>query len=389
MDVANSLANELLEESAARNEEWIEVLREMAMGLIRHLRNSRASEGRPRETLEEIEQTVETSSNLAELHVISRKLGDICDKLDNIAESLAYGSFYRRHNELKTVIGTVRSGVKTLSASSSELDTTLSDEIENIETVLKEGNPPAAGERLLSISSSILSASQKVKSEMAVVQDEMESSSSRITELEDELQAKRRESQIDNLTRLYNRRAFNEMTNKTLEGEGVRTPCALMMVDIDQFKKVNEAHGHRIGDALLTKVARSVDGLTPDGCFAARYDGEEFALLLASTSLATAEDIGEAIRSSVNSARWSYERDGEEHALTATISLGVALLRSDCIQRHCKSREGTVSREGIRRRSGANRARARCHASRRASRDTSVRIVYQEVACHQGKLVMR
>ncbi len=328
MDAANSLANKLLEESAARNEEWIRALREMSLGLIRHLRNSPASEGEPREMLDEIAQRVHTSGDPAELHAISRNLREICDNLDSVAELLAYGSFHRRHDELKTLITTVTTGVKILCANSEELKSTLGNEIENIENLLEEGDPLAAGEKLLSISSSILGASQEFKSEVAAVQTEMESTSDRIKELEDELEAKRHESQIDNLTRLYNRRAFNEMMNKTLDGEGVRTPCALIVVDIDQFKKVNETHGHRIGDALLVKVARTVDRLTPEGSFAARYDGEEFAMLLASASLAAAEDMAVSIRSSVNSARWSYERDGEEHALTATISLGVALLRN-------------------------------------------------------------
>ena len=329
MDATNNLADELVEESAESHEGRVEALREMSLGLIRHLRDSPASEGEPRETLDGIAHSVHTCNDPAELREISNRLGEICDKLDSTAELLANDSFCRRYDELKASIVTVTTVAGILSAGSDEFDSALGSEIENIENILEEGDPLAAGDKLLSISSAILGASQTFKTEMAVVQTEMESASGRIRHLEDELEAARRENQIDNLTRLYNRRAFNEIMNKTLDGEGARTPCSLIVVDIDQFKKVNETHGHRIGDALLAKLARTVDGLTPEGSFAARYDGEEFAMLLASAALAEAEDMAGAIRSSVNSARWSYERDGEEHALTATISLGVALFRTD------------------------------------------------------------
>jgi len=89
------------------------------------------------------------------------------------------------------------------------------------------------------------------------------------------------QSTTDLLTGLHNRRVFNEKTNKWIENE---TPFAMVFIDIDNFKKVNDTFGHNVGDQVLQFLAiQMVDGTRPqDAC--CRYGGEEFIILLPETS---------------------------------------------------------------------------------------------------------
>jgi two-component system cell cycle response regulator len=132
---------------------------------------------------------------------------------------------------------------------------------------------------------------------------------------------------LDELTGLYNRRYFDRhlaiMLGKAHE-QG--RDMALMLMDIDFFKSVNDTHGHDAGDAVLKEFAlrlrRSVRGVD----LACRYGGEEFVVLMPDTDLAQAHAIAERVREAV--ADKGFEA-GTGWPLRVTISLGVALNESD------------------------------------------------------------
>ncbi len=88
----------------------------------------------------------------------------------------------------------------------------------------------------------------------------------------------------DPLTELYNRRAFFEQGEKIIAaGHAQGIPFCLAMIDVDDFKKVNDTHGHGVGDELLTAVAGRLRGALSENDLIARYGGEEFVLLLVDT----------------------------------------------------------------------------------------------------------
>lgn len=94
---------------------------------------------------------------------------------------------------------------------------------------------------------------------------------------------------IDSLTGLFNRRAFE----KKIEEEFERTkryhhPLSLLIVDIDNFKMINDTYGHHTGDNVLKKIAEALQEKTRRSDFASRYGGEEFVLILPETDLANA-----------------------------------------------------------------------------------------------------
>ena len=134
-----------------------------------------------------------------------------------------------------------------------------------------------------------------------------------------------RQAVTDELTGLYNVRHFHD----TLAGEVERSrrfnqPVGLVMMDIDDFKPINDTYGHQQGDIVLSKVARVLRELSRDIDEPARYGGEEMAVILPQTDLAGAELAAERMRSAIEELQ--IERIDGAPPLGVTASFGVASL---------------------------------------------------------------
>lgn len=134
----------------------------------------------------------------------------------------------------------------------------------------------------------------------------------------------RREAVTDGLTGLANRRAFEAALGTCEQGWREQgRPYALIMIDVDRFKSVNDLHGHQIGDEVLSGVAVVLAELAPMGqprAVVARYGGEEFAVILPGSDTAMAATLAERLRIGVRESR---------QAVPITISLGVAGVPED------------------------------------------------------------
>jgi diguanylate cyclase (GGDEF)-like protein len=126
----------------------------------------------------------------------------------------------------------------------------------------------------------------------------------------------------DGLTGCLNRRAFDEaLVESMARSQRLGEPVALLMIDIDHFKRVNDVHGHLVGDELLASVANTLvsDVRVFDKAF--RIGGEEFAVLLSSVTAEDAVAIAERLREFISAKR--ILSDGQE--ISATVSIGVAV----------------------------------------------------------------
>ena len=134
-----------------------------------------------------------------------------------------------------------------------------------------------------------------------------------------------RQAVTDDLTSLYNVRHFHEWFDDEIErSRRFHTPIGLVMMDIDNFKKVNDTYGHQQGDLVLVEVARVVRELSRDIDEPARYGGEEIAVVLPQTDIVGAELAAERIRSGIAALR--IPRIDGKGTLTVTASCGVAAL---------------------------------------------------------------
>jgi diguanylate cyclase (GGDEF)-like protein len=124
----------------------------------------------------------------------------------------------------------------------------------------------------------------------------------------------------DGLTGLYNHRYFQDLMDKELSrSRRYKKPFALMMLDLDHFKKINDAYGHPVGDIVLKKVSKAIKNTIRDCDFAARYGGEEFAIVLPETELRGAVIVAERLRKAID----QLEIDTNACRIDVTVSVGV------------------------------------------------------------------
>jgi diguanylate cyclase (GGDEF)-like protein len=158
-------------------------------------------------------------------------------------------------------------------------------------------------------------------------------------ELEHEVEAGRHEAamyeklaMIDPLTELFNRRHFSILANQELEHSlAHRHPFAVLFLDIDHFKSINDRYGHLSGDRVLVSVASTIKTVLRDSDIIGRFGGEEFIATLPETPLQHASQIGERIRKTISQTKIDI---GHEN-ISVTVSIGITeLIPSDMLNPH-------------------------------------------------------
>ena len=164
-----------------------------------------------------------------------------------------------------------------------------------------------------------------------------------ITERKQRELALARQTQTDMLTGLYNRRGFFENAEPTLRDASGTLP-SLLLIDADHFKRVNDTHGHAVGDAVLLQLASRMSAALREGDVIGRIGGEEFAVFLPATHTQAAAALAERIRELV--ARHALRIHGLRVPMTLSIgvtrvqpgelSLDAALSRADAAMYQAK-----------------------------------------------------
>ncbi|WP_322522149.1 diguanylate cyclase [Guyparkeria halophila] len=152
-------------------------------------------------------------------------------------------------------------------------------------------------------------------------------------ELEEQL---RLASVIDPLTRLFNRRKLLEvLAERFAAHRRYDEACAVVMIDVDHFKQVNDRYGHSVGDEALLAVSNIGRGMLRENDLLARFGGEEFVLVLPQTDLEHARQVAERFRRAVIEHLSMHYPD----IPPVTVSLGVAAMREEDV-----SHEGALNR---------------------------------------------
>lgn len=165
---------------------------------------------------------------------------------------------------------------------------------------------------------------RQMRASTEALREDFSRRSAEIAEIQAELQLVKHAANSDPLTGLLNRRALLESLNELSTFKDQRH--ALLMLDIDNFKGINDQHGHLIGDRVIRFVADVIRQHTRGQDTPCRFGGEEFAVLLPETHLAGALTVAEKIRSVVASAKL-VRATNQEPLGQVTISGGVASYR--------------------------------------------------------------
>lgn len=175
----------------------------------------------------------------------------------------------------------------------------------------------------------LVGATQAMENRAKVLEGELQRSSNQVNELKSQLDTVRKESRLDPLTNLANRKAFDlELQAAIEDARETNTSVALMMCDIDHFKRFNDTWGHQTGDQVLRLVSNCLSENVKGRDTAARYGGEEFVVILRRTELVGAKKLANQIRGNVENKKLVKKSTGDILG-TITISIGVSELKKN------------------------------------------------------------
>ncbi len=135
-------------------------------------------------------------------------------------------------------------------------------------------------------------------------------------------------SLTDTITNLWNHRFFQEQLSIEVERtQSDNTPLSLAIIDIDDFKKLNDNFGHQHGDVILKKLAEIFKEFSRESDYICRYGGEEFSIILIQTSKEKSFDIAERLRKKIE--EYPFPGADPDKPLRITISIGLATIPQD------------------------------------------------------------
>jgi diguanylate cyclase (GGDEF)-like protein len=170
---------------------------------------------------------------------------------------------------------------------------------------------------------------EKEKNYVALANQELEVTSSQLNQininLEDEVKRRTDEifqlSNLDPLTQLINRKAFTASLETLIEHSVVKeNPLALLFIDLNGFKKINDTMGHKIGDSVLVQVTQRISAFSENNCVG-RWNGDEFLVALPYSNQDTAMSIAKAIATSITQ---PIDVHGNELRLSASIGIAMS-----------------------------------------------------------------
>jgi diguanylate cyclase len=187
--------------------------------------------------------------------------------------------------------------------------------------------PDAAALRRLA--TRLLAETRRMQEANLRLEQKLDASREDVQALQRDLDDVRREALLDPLTKIFNRKHFDDgLFRAVAEARSTGTPLSLLLIDIDHFKNFNDSWGHQTGDQVLRLVAMTLKSNIKGKDIAARYGGEEFAAILPDADLEGAVILADNIRRAVQ-AKELLKRSTNEKLGRITASFGVACFGGD------------------------------------------------------------
>ncbi|MBS3848222.1 GGDEF domain-containing protein [Devosia sp. BSSL-BM10] len=222
----------------------------------------------------------------------------------------------RMHDRIEAVHDAIDSAMTTANAYSGSLQSAGGD--------LEREISAAA---IKALSAKLLAETRMMQETNRSLEQKLQDSRDDIAALQRDLDDVRRESMLDPLTKIANRKSFDEGLDTAIaEASSSKEPLSLMLVDIDHFKNFNDTYGHQTGDQVLRLVAMTLKSNIRGKDLAARYGGEEFVAVLPFTDIEGAITTAENIRRAIQ-AKELLKRSTNEKLGRITASFGVATFR--------------------------------------------------------------
>ena len=251
---------------------------------------------------------VSPSTDLAEALYNEFLKSDVNDRMSSVSE--------RMHARIESVHEAIDAAMTNANAYSGSLQSASGD---------LEGD--LGGEAIKTLATKLLSETRRMQDTNRELERKLEASRDDIAALQRDLDDVRRESMLDPLTKIANRKSFDEgLADAIADAEQTGTPLCLLLVDIDHFKNFNDTYGHQTGDQVLRLVAMTLKSNIKGKDLVARYGGEEFVAVLPFTDMGGGMIVAENIRKAIQ-AKELLKRSTNEKLGRITASFGVAMFQ--------------------------------------------------------------
>jgi diguanylate cyclase len=218
--------------------------------------------------------------------------------------------------------------LQTLLSSTEKLSTdvgTHSSELVSVEQSVSDlatdGDLESVQDALLNQIGAVLQANKRMEDDLVVTRYKLE-------EQAQQLDKTRKEARTDELSGLANRKSFDEAFQFALsQYKRNKVPFALVLADVDHFKRINDVHGHQSGDRVVTRIGKVLNELCRDRDHISRYGGDEFGIILMGASDENARRAAARIRAAIERANFDVGSEGGRIAVT--FSMGMAFPRED------------------------------------------------------------
>lgn len=243
--------------------------------------------------------------------------------LNYIAQEKDY--IQQKESELKNIIEMLRNGLSGLIGDTRDFNSRIYDQNVRMEALTQLDDIRKIKESLKT----------EVSAMKQIIQEKQDSDSKRIDSLSQEISILRTSleqvkdaSQLDAMTGAFNRMTFDSRMLWTIQRtQIVWNPVSLMLCDLDNFKSINDTHGHLVGDRVLKCFVQECKTMFRTDDFIARYGGEEFAVILPGITLKKALKRAQSFCKNLSGKQFMIEPSNPSQRLGFTVSIGVSELR--------------------------------------------------------------
>jgi diguanylate cyclase len=228
-----------------------------------------------------------------------------------------------REKELKDIIDLLAKAMVTLDTDNQQFNQKIYEQSEKIESITRLDD-------IKKLKYALIDEVENMRKTVRDKQDrdnkQLKILSRQVNTLYDELKKAKIESVTDGLTGVFNRKALDDHIGALVEqNKFTHTPFAILMVDIDDFKTINDSYGHPTGDRVLLALAQKCRGLIRDEDFIARFGGEEFVIVLSNVTPTNALKKARLISQTVADTHYDLDDIKTGHILSITVSIGISI----------------------------------------------------------------
>lgn len=262
-------------------------------------------------------QTAEQPLTVRQLDALTRQFKDVANKQANARERMAHAQA-----EMKTTLATFVERLAQMSENNGHYRETIEHCAQALENVTDIADMAPVLEAALQATRGMALDTQRISEELQQLRQRADWAEAEVVRLQQELDQASQMARRDLLTGILNRRGLEEVVERELKrAERLHSPVCIAALDLDDFKLINDRHGHDTGDAALQHLSRVVtQALRPQDTLA-RYGGEEFVIVLPDTPLEEGINLLKNLQRELTKQLFLQDK----HRILITFSAGVTL----------------------------------------------------------------